>query len=73
MYKFTQAINEAIEKCIVSGSGKVELEDDNKTVIYAEWNPLECDDSYDVVEVIIYQDGIHQLSFQIEETMTESE
>lgn len=68
-YKFTQAIKKAIEDCKNFGNGKTELEDDKKTVIYAEWTDLESNENCRVIEVQVYQRRMYRFSYQIDETI----
>lgn len=69
-YKFTYAIEKAIEDCKSFGNGiiKVEVLDREKTVIFAEWSDYSTDEAYEVIEITIVQNGKPQFSYQIEET-----
>lgn len=68
MYKFVNFINEAIDKCKQNGNGEIKLHDEEKTVISAEWEEMENDNSYDIITIYIYQNGIIVFRYQIEET-----
>lgn len=68
MYKFVNSINEAIDQCKWNGNGEVKLNDEEKTTISAEWEEMENDNNYDVITIYIYQNGIINFRYQIEET-----
>lgn len=68
MYELTESINNAIKQCLDRGNGEVYLLDEEKTVIYADWEQWEHDNNYDVVSISIYQAGINKFNYQVEET-----
>jgi len=68
MYKLTESINKAIKQCLDSGNGEICLLDEEKTVIFADWEQWEHDNNYDVVSISIYQAGISKFNYQVEET-----
>lgn len=72
MYKLTESINRAIKQCLDSGNGEICLLDEEKTVIYADWEQWEHDNNYDVVAVSIYQAGTNKFNYQVEETKIEA-
>lgn len=76
-YDFIKAVEEVIENCKTSGSGRVQRKDDNGNItlwLEAEWveHP---DGKHDVIELCIcYSDtGRVAYSRYIEETKTEKE
>lgn len=46
MYKISESINRAIKQCLDSGNGEICLLDEEKTVIYADWEQWEHDNNY---------------------------
>lgn len=68
MYKFVNSINEAIDQCKWSGKGEVKLNDEEKTIIHAEWEEMENDNNYDVITLYFYQNNRIVLRMEIEET-----
>ena len=68
MNKLSQAIEQAIQQCKDFGSGTIELTDNEKTVIWAEWENSEQDNSYDVISICITQNGYTKFNYQLEET-----
>jgi hypothetical protein len=70
MNKLSQAINNAILQCQLSGScSGIRLYDSNDTCISAEWEEWEVDSGYDVITIYVYQEGgIIKFNYQVEET-----
>ena len=68
MYKFVNSINEAIDQCKWNGKGEVKLNDEEKTVISAEWEEMENDNSFDVITLYFYQNNRIVLRMEIEKT-----
>jgi len=68
MYKLTESINNAIKQCLDRGNGEICLLDEEKTVIFADWEQWEKDNSFDVVSISIYQAGTNKFTYQVEET-----
>ena len=69
MYKFSEKINEAIQQCVDNGScSGINLMDEEKTCIMAEWVSIVAKQNYDIVEIYISQSGYIKFSFKIEET-----
>lgn len=65
MYALSDTIKDAIENCVVYGSGDISL--DNLSVV-TEWeNWDECSD-FDVVTVYIYENGVIKIRYQEQET-----
>ena len=68
MYKFVNSINEAIDQCKWNGKGEVKLNDEEKTIIHAEWEESEAITGYDVVTLYFYQNNRIVLRMETEET-----
>lgn len=68
MYKLTESINKAIKQCLDCGNGEICLLDEEKTVIFADWEQWEKDNSFAVVSISIYQADINKFNYQVEET-----
>lgn len=68
MNKLSQAIDQVAQHCKDFGSGTIKLNDSDKTVIWAEWESWEQDNSYDVISICITQNGHTKFNYQLEET-----
>ena len=71
MNKLSEAIEQAKQDCLITGSSEIKLNHDIK--ICAEWSTWEEDENYDVIEIIIFDNNVIKIVYQLEETITESE
>ena len=70
MNKLSEAIEQATQECIRTGSEEIKLNDNIS--IMATWESWEKDNNFDVIGIYIYENGIIKFYYQLEETKTES-
>ena len=70
MNKLSGAIEQAKQECLQVGSGEVKISDNIS--VGATWETWEENDSFDVVGIYIYENGVIKFYYQLEETLTES-
>lgn len=68
MNKLSKAIEWAVDECLQSGSGHLEV--DENIEISAEWVTWYENRNFDVVAIYIYENKVIKFSYQIEETAT---